>query len=159
MKMIPKVVVAVASGVLSVGLATAGAFAATGSFSVPDQPGQALKLQGVAPAADHASKQALAHANQHAKGLFGTTSTAVPTPSASASASTDASTNDSDSSATTSATVTPVAPTTASKDASTVKGNLTGKEVSAWAKAHSGVQVVTPPAAVDVSGDAAAAGH
>lgn len=167
MKMFPKVAVAIASGVLSVGLGTAGAFAATGSLSVADQPGQALKLQGVAPAAGHASKQALEHASKNAKGLFGTASTAVPTPSASASAdaSSQASVTNEGASAQTgatagaAATVTPVAPTTAAKQASTVKSDLTGKEVSAWAKSHHSAQVVTPPAAVELPHASVIAGH
>jgi hypothetical protein len=159
MKTLTKIIVATATGVLSVGVATAGAFAATGSLSVADAPGQTLKLDGVGPAADHASDNALTHANEHAKGLFGSTPTAaptaVPTPAPTATSSTDVSTSGS-------ATVTTpdaVAPTTAAKDASNVKGSLTGSEVSAWAQTHSGAQVVTPPAAVDVnSGVSAHAG-
>ena len=138
---------------MSVGIATAGAFAATGSLSVADAPGQVLKVSGVGPAADHANDHALSHANEHAKGLFGSTPT--PTPSVTTSTSGDVSTDGSVSgSATesTSATVTPVDPSTASKDASTVKGNLTGQEISAWAKTQHGVEVVAPPAAVNVQG-------
>lgn len=153
MKMLTKVVVATATGILSVGLATAGAFAATGSLSVADAPGQVLKLDGVGPAADHASQQALSHANEHAKGLFGTP-TAVPTPTETPTAPSG------DAAADTSATLettTPsngTVPKAAAQDASTVKGSLTGDEISAWAKTNGGAEVVAPPAAVDVQGDA-----
>ncbi|MDQ1582558.1 MAG: hypothetical protein QOF36_612, partial [Microbacteriaceae bacterium] len=45
-------------------------------------------------------------------------------------------------------TATPVAPSIASTQASTVKGDLTGKEISAWAQSN--VQTVAPNAAVTV---------
>lgn len=137
------------------GIATAGAFAATGSLSVADAPGQVLKTTGVGPAAAHADANALAHANAHAKGLFGSTPTTTPgvtvpgvtSPSVSGEAAGDA---HADAQATTPSGAT--VPTTAAKDASTAKGSLTGSEISAWAKAHAGAQVVAPPAAIDVQG-------
>lgn len=153
MKTLTKIIVATATGVLSVGVATAGAFAATGSLSVADAPGQTLKLDGVGPAADHANEHALTHANEHAKGLFGSTPTAVPTPTPTATSSSDVSTSGS---ATVTTPESGVAPTTAAKDASTVRGSLTGSEVSAWAKTHTGAQVVTPPAAIDVHSETSA---
>ena len=161
MKTSTKVIAATAAGILSAGIATAGAFAATGSLSVSDTPGQVLKLSGVGPAAAHASKEALSHANQNAKGLFGDLPTSVPTPTGlpvptSTPVSGDAS-ND------TSATAKANAPTSgaaATKGSSTAKGDANGDAVSAWAKANGGAQVVTPPAAVDVQVDLSAkAGH
>ncbi|WP_308466575.1 hypothetical protein [Rathayibacter soli] len=156
MKMLTKVVVATATGVLSVGLATAGAFAATGSLSVTDAPGQVLKLDGVGPAANHANQQALSHASKHAKGLFGT-STAVPTPTEAPSVTAPTSGEATADTSTTVKATTPsngVVPRTAAQDASTVKGSQTGSEISTWAKSNGGAQVVAPPAAVDIQGRA-----
>ncbi|HEY5223889.1 MAG TPA: hypothetical protein VIJ18_12685 [Microbacteriaceae bacterium] len=161
MKTLTKVIVATAAGVLSVGIATAGAFAATGSLSVANAPGQVLKTTGVGPAAAHANANALSHANEHAKGLFGSTPTAIPTaiPTAAPSVTGEAS-GDAHASANATTPSAATVPTTAAKDASTVKGSLTGSEISAWAKAQGGAQVVAPPAAVDVQGGGSAtAGH
>ena len=166
MKTSTKVIVATAAGILSAGLATAGAFAATGSLSVSDAPGQVLKLGGVGPAAGHANKQALSHADENAKGLFGGTPTPTPTPTptaipipTSSPVSGDASTDTSDEPDADDPT-TGTTPTADEKDSSTAKGDAkgdaNGDAVSAWAKAHGGAQVVTPPAAVDVQVDGSA---
>ena len=78
MKASTKLGMTAVAGLLGVALATGAAYAATtGALSAADAPGQTLKVSGVVPAADHASATALAHANAHAKGLFGTTPAAA----------------------------------------------------------------------------------
>jgi hypothetical protein len=78
MKASTKLSMTAVAGLLGVALATGAAYAATtGALSAADAPGQVLKVSGVAPAADHASATALAHANTNAKGLFGTTPAAA----------------------------------------------------------------------------------
>lgn len=72
MKTSTKLIVTGAASVLGVALA-GGAYAATGSLTTADAPGQVLQVSGVGPAAGHASATAKAHANANAKGLFGTT--------------------------------------------------------------------------------------
>lgn len=134
-----KLIVSGAAGILGVVLAAGGAYAVGGTLTISDAPGQVLQVDGVGPASDHASDQAELHANEHAKGIFGTSTEATVEGEVDASAEGD--------------TVTPVAPQDASKDASTVRGSLTGQEISAWAKAHAGVEVVTPGGAVVVRGD------
>lgn len=131
-----KLILSGTAGVLGALLVAGGAYAASGSLTVSDAPGQVLKVSGIGPASTHASDTAKLHANENAKGLFGTsteTDTTVETGS-------DATT------------VTPVAPQDASKDASTVKGSLTGQEVSAWAHAKAGVEVVLPHDPIVVDG-------
>lgn len=73
MKTSSKLLVTGAASMLGVALAAGGAYAATGSLTPADAPGQVLQVSGVGPAASHASATALAHANPNAKGLFGTT--------------------------------------------------------------------------------------
>ena len=133
-----KLIVSGAAGLLGVVLAAGGASAVSGTLTVSDAPGQVLQVSGVGPASAHASEQATLHANENAKGIFGTSTDATVDGEQDANVEGD--------------TVTPVAPQEASKDASTVKGSLTGQEVSAWAKAHAGVEVVTPGGAVVVRG-------
>lgn len=140
-----KLILTGAASLLGVALATGGAYAASGTLTAFDSPGQVLKLSGVGPASAHASATAKAHANANAKGLFGTKPTPTPTP-----APTDP-TNVPTPTPSASATVTPVAPSVASKDASTVKGSQTGKEISAWAHQQNEVHTVAPGGAVDVS--------
>lgn len=128
-----KLVLVGAASLLGVALAAGGAYAATGSMSdtaslsSQSAPGQILKTTGVGPASTHASATAKSHANANAKGIFGSADTST--------------TSESD---TTTPTVAPVAPSIASKDASTVKGSLTGQEISAWAHEHAGVEVTAP---------------
>lgn len=134
-----KLVLVGAASLLGVALAAGGAYAATGSMSGTasmsdtaslsnaSAPGQLLKTTGVGPASTHASDTAKSHANANAKGIFGSTDTSA--------------TSESD---TATPTVAPVAPSIASKAASTVKGSLTGQEISAWAHEHAGVEVSTP---------------
>lgn len=136
-----KLIMTGAASILGVALATGGAWAASGSLTVSDAPGQVLQVDGVGPASLHASETAKTHANANAKGLFGTSTDAT------ADGEQDATTNGNES-------VTPVAPQEASKDASTVKGSLTGQEISAWAHEHAGVEVVTPGVAISVQGEA-----
>ncbi|MBB5633860.1 hypothetical protein BKA04_002083 [Cryobacterium mesophilum] len=136
--MLKKLIVTGAASVLGVVLVAGGAWAATGSLTVSDAPGQVLKVDGVGPASTHASETATMHANANAKGLFGTN--------------TDATVEGEQDGTTDS--VTPVAPQDASKDASTVKGSMTGQEISAWAHEQAGVEVVTPGGAISVQGEA-----
>ena len=154
MKTSTRLIVTVAASVLGVGLAAGGAYAATGSLSVSDAPGQVLKVSGVGPASTHASDEAKAHANANAKGIFGDADpTATPTPSP---------TETVPPTTAPAPTIAPVAPTTAAKDASTVKGNLTGMEIEAWAHSKTSVETVEPDAAVEVHTDTsvhANAGH
>ena len=70
MKTSTKLIATGAASVLGVALA-GGAYAATGSLTTADAPGQVLQVSGVGPAAGHASATAKAHANANAKGLFG----------------------------------------------------------------------------------------
>ena len=73
MKTSTKLKVAGVASVLGVVLAASGAYAATGSLTSRDAPGQVLQVSGVGPASGHASATAIAHANPKAKGLFGAT--------------------------------------------------------------------------------------
>lgn len=167
MKTSTKIIVSSAASLLGVALATGGAYAATGSLSVADAPGQVLKVSGVGPASTHASATAKAHANAHAKGIFGTPSpTAIPTPEATegtgATANLKGNSKSAQGTASSTDTATPVAPSIASQSASTTKGNTTGKEIEAWAHAKVPVQTVAPDAAVTVDTGAnatAKAGH
>lgn len=59
------------ASLLGVALFAGGAYAATGSTTAADSPGQVLQVSGVGPAAAHASAVATAHANANAKGLLG----------------------------------------------------------------------------------------
>jgi len=142
-----KIILTSAASLLGVALATGGAFAATGSI---DAPGQTLKTSGVAPAAAHANATALTHANAHARGLLGTPAS-----------STDDTAGTSSGASTTDITtpISPVAPSIASKDASTVKGRLTGEEISAWAHEHATVHAVVPDAGISVEADMKANTH
>jgi len=69
MKTSSKLLVTGAASMLGVALAAGGAYAATGSLTPADAPGQVLQVSGVGPAAAHASVTATVHAN--AKGLGG----------------------------------------------------------------------------------------
>lgn len=138
-----KLIMTGAASILGVALAAGGAWAATGSLTVSDAPGQVLKVDGVGPASLHANETATLNANENAKGLFGTNTEAT--------GELDATVDESD--------VTPVAPQDAAEDASTVKGSLTGEEVSAWALGNAGVEVVAPGGAVSVEGEAHADTH
>src|SRR5665647_126037 len=80
MKASTKVIMTAAASLLGVALITGGAYAATGSLASLDTPGQVLPVSGVGPASEHASDTAKLHANEHAKGLFGSTATATATP-------------------------------------------------------------------------------
>lgn len=162
-----KVIVSSAASLLGVALAAGGAYAATGSLSVSDASGQVLHVSGVGPASTHASDTAKSHANANARGIFGT-STASPTPGATdipVINATDAPKVNSQSeqgASSSTDTAAPVAPSVASKEASTVKGNTTGKQVEAWADATSSVETVAPTGAVSVGVGANAsvqAGH
>ena len=73
MKTSSKLLVTGAASMLGVALVAGGAYAATGSLTPADAPGQVLQVSGVGPASAHASDKAKAHANTNAKGLFGTT--------------------------------------------------------------------------------------
>jgi len=73
MKTSSKLLVTGAASMLGVALAAGGAYAATGSLTPADAPGQVLQVSGVGPASAHASDTAKAHANPNAKGLFDTT--------------------------------------------------------------------------------------
>jgi hypothetical protein len=73
MKTSSKLLVTGAASMLGVALAAGGAYAATGSLTTADAPGQVLQVSGVGPASTHASDTAKAHANANAKGLFVTT--------------------------------------------------------------------------------------
>ena len=73
MKKSTKMFMTGAATLLAVALATGGAYAATGSLTTVDAPGQVLKVSGVGPASEHASENGLEHANPNAKGLFGWT--------------------------------------------------------------------------------------
>jgi hypothetical protein len=141
MKKSTKLIMTGAASLLGVALATGGAYAASGSLTASDAPGQVLKVSGVGPASTHASDTAKAHANANAKGLFGTTATASPSATASERN-------------TPAPTVSPVAPSVASKNASTVKGNQTGKSIEAWAHEQAGIHTVAPNGAVSVGVDA-----
>jgi len=136
-----KLIMTGAASLLGVALATGGAYAASGSLTVSDAPGQVLKVSGVGPASEHAAANAKTHANANAKGLFGSTPTTAPTDAASKPDATPS-------------TTAPVAPSVAAKDASTVKGSATGKEISAWAHEQGEVHTVAPNGAVDVDADA-----
>lgn len=142
-----KLIMTGAASILGIALAAGGAYAASGSLTVSDAPGQVLKVSGIGPASLHASDTATLHANENAKGLFGTSEDSGTTVEAEQDASTEADS------------VTPVAPRDAAKDASSVKGSLTGQEISAWAHQNAGVEVVTPGGAVSVHGDAHAGKH
>jgi hypothetical protein len=170
MKTSTKMMTTVAASLLGVALAAGSAYAATGSLSATDAPGQVLKVSGVGPAAAHASETAVAHANANAKGIFGTTTadaTADATAAAEADATGGASNADADGIAdvtvnsksaqgieSSTNTATPVAPSVASQDASTVKGSETGKAISAWAHAKQEVEAVPADAPVSVDLDA-----
>jgi len=77
MKTSSKLLVTGAASLLGVALAAGGAYAATGSLTAADAPGQVLQVSGVGPAAAHASDTAKAHANANAKGLLVTTPTSA----------------------------------------------------------------------------------
>jgi hypothetical protein len=167
MKTSTKIIVSSAASLLGVALATGGAYAATGSLGVSDAPGQVLHVSGVGPASTHASDTAKSHANANARGIFGTP-TAIPTPGATdipGINATDAPKVNSQSEQGASSsinTATPVAPSVASKEASTATGNTTGKQIEAWAHAKSSVETVAPTGAVSVGVGANAsvqAGH
>ena len=73
MKISTKVIMTGAATVLGVAMVAGGAFAATGSMTAADAPGQVAQVSSVGPAAAHASTTAIAHADANAKGLFGAT--------------------------------------------------------------------------------------
>ncbi len=140
-----KLITTGAASILGVALAAGGAWAASGSLTVSEAPGQVLQVEGIGPASLHASDTAKMHANAKARGIFGTTEATEEDEQ-------DATTDENES-------VTPVAPQEAAQDASTVKGSETGQEVSAWAHEHAGVEVVTPGGAISVQGEAHAGIH
>lgn len=78
MKISTKLIATGAASLFGVALAVGGAYAATGSLTVPEAAGQVLKISGVGPAAAHASTTAKAHADANAYGLFGSTVSATP---------------------------------------------------------------------------------
>ena len=73
MKTSSKLLVTGAASILGVALAAGGAYAATGSLTPANAPGQVLQVSGVGPAAAHASDTAKVHASLNAKGLRGGT--------------------------------------------------------------------------------------
>ncbi|MGH1525424.1 hypothetical protein ACRAWC_15785 [Leifsonia sp. L25] len=159
MKTLTKIIVASTTGVLSAGLATAGAFAATGAFSVQDQAGTTIAAHGVTGTATHSVDTAKTAAEQKADTVRGEVSKAVAQASAAPSAL---------------PTNIPSVAGTASGSASTggtasgTSGSVAGSGEAAAAAGTSGLNatgtstatVVTPPAAVDVRGTASVtAGH
>lgn len=80
MKTSTKLSVIGAASLLGVALAATGAYAANGSLTTANSPGQVLQVSGVGPASGHASAVATAHANTNAKGLFGSLPAAVKAP-------------------------------------------------------------------------------
>ena len=78
MKITTKVIVTGAATMLGVAMVAGGAYAATGSMTAADAPGQVAQVSSVGPAAAHASPTALAHADANAKGLFGATAARTP---------------------------------------------------------------------------------
>jgi hypothetical protein len=147
-----KLILTGAATVLGVALATGGAFAATGSL---DAAGQVLETSSVAPAATHANAHAQIHANANARGLVGTDASSR----ADVNESGDANASDTTGEFKETKTASPVSPSIASKDASTVKGRLTGEEISAWAHEQASVHVVTPEEGISVEADAKANVH
>ena len=93
MKTSTKLIVTGATSVLGVVLVAGGAYAATGSMTVADAPGQVLQVSGVGPASTHASDTAAAHANPKAKGLSGGTTARTTTPATTARTTTPATTH------------------------------------------------------------------
>lgn len=141
MKSSTKLITTAAASILGVALAGGAAYAATGSLTVADAPGQVLKVSGVGPASAHASETAMANADAEARGLFGDEL------SAEADVETDVT---ADADATVEPTTVPVEPRVAAEDASTVKGSETGESVSAWAHTNGSVRAVDPAAAASV---------
>lgn len=147
MKKSTRLIATSAASILGVALAVGGAYAATGSLTVDEAPGQVLQVEGVGPAYAHASDNAKAHANLNAKGIWGTTVDETADTDASAETDGTETETNSDADATSSTdTVTPVEPRVAAKDASTVKGNQTGKQIEAWAHTKGEVEVAAPDA-------------
>lgn len=142
MKSSTKLITTAAASILGVALAGGAAYAATGSLTVADAPGQVLKVSGVGPASAHASETATLNADANAQGLFGSD---VST-EAEAEATVDAD-------ATVEPTVTAAPPRVAAENASTVKGSETGQSVSTWAQTKAAVEAVDPAAAVSVDAD------
>lgn len=163
-----------AASLLGVALAGGAGYAVAGSLTAPDAPGQALQLSGVGPASVHASETAKVHANANAKGLFG--DDAAVTEGVEADAATDGTGTEADTGidgsvaadtdgdlATNSKsaqgvesstnTAAPIAPSVASKNASTVKGSATGKSISAWAHANKDARDVDGDVAADLDAD------
>ncbi|MCU1528827.1 MAG: hypothetical protein JWP75_2590, partial [Frondihabitans sp.] len=139
MKKSTKLIMTGAASLLGVALATGGAYAASGTLTVSDSPGQALKVSGVAPAANHASLTAKAHASADAKGLFGTTPTPEPTPSPTA---TEQPAPE--------PTASPVTPSAAPDSESSDEGTESAQEVEAESNDKTDVHTVTPDSAVSV---------
>ena len=146
MKSSTKLITTAAASILGVALAGGAAYAATGSLTVADAPGQVLKVSGVGPASAHASETATTNANANARGLFGDEVTAEADADATADATSETETSTD--------TATAVEPRVAAENASTVKGSETGQSVSAWAHAKNGVEAVDPAAALSVGVDA-----
>jgi hypothetical protein len=149
-----RLIATTAASILGVALAVGGAYAATGSLTVSDAPGHVLEVDGVGPASAHASLTAKAHANSNARGLFGTSVEA----DSDTTADTDGTDETESDQGVSTDTVTPAPPSVVAKDASTVKGNETGKQIEAWAHAKGQVETVAPDAAVslEVKADASA---
>jgi hypothetical protein len=58
-----KLITTGAASILGVALAAGGAWAASGSLTVSEAPGQVLQVEGIGPASLHASDTAKMHAN------------------------------------------------------------------------------------------------
>ncbi len=150
MKTLTKIIVASTAGILSAGLATAGAFAATGVFSVQDQVGAAIDARGVTGSTTHAVHSATTTGEQKASSIRGevakSVASASPAPALPSLL-----------------TKTPSVPGTSSTagSVSATAGSETGSGVTASAAGTSGTSaaakgaatVVAPPAAVDVRGN------
>lgn len=164
MKTLTKIIVASSAGILSAGLCTAGAFAATGAFSLQDQAGSTLGVSGVNGSATHAAKGALSNAEQKANTLRG----ALPATPALPSGVPSSLPTSVPSLPTGSVPAVPAVPATGSGSVSgSTSGSVSSTAGSGSASGStsgaagtsgvtgavtSGAKVVTPPAAVDVRG-------
>lgn len=145
-----KLFINVAASILGVALAGGAAFAATGSLTGSDAPGQVLQVAGVGPASAEASGTAVANADAEAKGLFGTEVSATEGSELGASTDGTATAQSAGNAQASVNTADPVEPSVAAKDASSVAGSETGMSVSAWGETHAGVEIVGLGAAVSV---------
>lgn len=167
MKTLTKIIVASSAGILSAGLCTAGAFAATGAFSLQDQAGSTLGVSGVNGSATHAAKGALSNAEQKANTLRG----ALPATPALPSGVPSSLPTSVPSLPTGSVPAVPTVPAVPATGSGSVSGSTSGSVSSTAGSGSasgstsgaagtsgvtgavtSGAKVVTPPAAVDVRG-------